>query len=415
MPVTLLRYRGEGVTVIDELVLPVIPAFVTSLAVTVAEPIVLSVTLNALVPATNAALIGRAAAPSVEVIATVSVLLTTFQLASTPFTVTLNAVPVTELFGVPVLPVADPAEAVSPGSRICSLLSAPALTVIGGLVLAVFAPSVLSVAVMVRLPAVLRVMLKVWVPATRSALAGRSALVSLEVIATVSVLVTTFQFASTAFAVTLKAVPATRALGVPVFPEALPAKAVSPGTNNCNLENAPAFTVVAGLVLEVFVPSVLLVAVTVREPAVFRVTLKDLVPATSDAFDGRVALASDEVIATELVLLTTFQFASTALTVTLKAVPAVVALGVPVLPVVLPGAADSPGTSNCILVNAPAFTVTDALTPAVFEPSVTSVAVTVALPAVFKVTLKLPVPAASAALAGSVALESVEVMGQFFF
>ena len=41
--------------------------------------------------------------------------------------------------------------------------------------------------------------------------------------------------------------------------------------------------------------------------------------------------------------LTRFQFASTALTVTLNAPPAVCAVGVPVLPVAVPGAAVSPG------------------------------------------------------------------------
>ena len=41
---------------------------------------------------------------------------------------------------------------------------------------------------------------------------------------------------------------------------------------------------------------------------------------------------------------TGFQFASTALTVTLNVAPAVCAYGVPVLPVALPGAAVSPGS-----------------------------------------------------------------------
>ena len=59
-------------------------------------------------------------------------------------------------------------------------------------------------------------------------------------------------------------------------------------------------------------------------------------PATSAAFDGRVALASVEVIpAVSVTELTTFQFASTALTVTVKAPPAVCALGAPDLPPLL--------------------------------------------------------------------------------
>ena len=40
--------------------------------------------------------------------------------------------------GVPVLPVAVPGAAVSPGSRIWSFANAPALTVVDGLVFAVF-------------------------------------------------------------------------------------------------------------------------------------------------------------------------------------------------------------------------------------------------------------------------------------
>ena len=48
---------------------------------------------------------------------------------------------------MPVLPEAVPGAAVSPGSRIWSFAKAPALIVVAGLVLAVFEPSVLSVAV----------------------------------------------------------------------------------------------------------------------------------------------------------------------------------------------------------------------------------------------------------------------------
>ena len=55
-------------------------------------------------------------------------------------------------------------------------------------------------------------------------------------------------------------------------------------------------------------------------------------------------------------LLTRFQNASTARTVTLKDAPAVVAVGVPVLPLTLPGAAVSPGTRSCSLVNAAGLT-----------------------------------------------------------
>ena len=42
-----------------------------------------------------------------------------------------------------------------------------------------------------------------------------------------------------------------------------PGEAVSPGISNCSFVNAPAFTVVDGLVFAVFVPSVMSEAVTV--------------------------------------------------------------------------------------------------------------------------------------------------------
>jgi hypothetical protein len=65
------------------------------------------------------------------------------------------------------------------------------------------------------------------------------------------------------------------------------------------------------------------VAVTVREPAVLSVTLNVFVPATSAAFAGSDAFASEDVIPTVSVEETRFQFASTAFTVTLNDVPAV--------------------------------------------------------------------------------------------
>ena len=64
-------------------------------------------------------------------------------------------------------------------------------------------------------------------------------------------------------------------------------------------------------------------AVTVLLPAVFAVTLKILVPLTSAALAGKAAFASLELIATASLVLIKFQFASTALTVTEKAAPAV--------------------------------------------------------------------------------------------
>src|SRR5438132_1529009 len=134
---------------------------------------------------------------------------------------------------------------------------------------------------------------------------------------------------------------------------------------------------------------------TVLEPAVLRVTVKFRVPEESVLFAGRVAWPSDEVIAFASLgrSETRFQFASTALTVTLNELPAVCALGVPVLPVALPGSAVSPGISSCSFANVPTLTVVDGLVLAVLVPSLESVAVTVFEPAVFSVTVKVGVPA----------------------
>src|SRR5947207_461588 len=203
-----------------------------------------------------------------------------------------------------------------------------------GLVLAVLVPSVISVAVTVQLPAVFNVTLKVRVPAANAALPGNAAPTSLEVIPTVWVIVLTkFQFASTALTVTVKAVPAVCAVGVPVLPPTVPGAAVSPGAKSCSFVNGPAFTVIAGLVLAVLLPSVMSLAVTVRLPVVFSVTLNVFVPTANAALAGNVAFTSLEVIpAMSVMVLTKFQLASTALTVTVKGVPAVWAAGVPVLP-----------------------------------------------------------------------------------
>ena len=123
------------------------------------------------------------------------------------------------------------------------------------------------------------------------------------------------------------------------MPVLVPGAAVSPGTDNCNFTNVPALTLTEELTLAVFEPSVTSVLVTVALPAVLSVTLKVFVPATKAVVAGNTALASLEVTLTmSVTVLIKFQLASTALTVTLKEVPAVCAVGVPVLPVALPGA-----------------------------------------------------------------------------
>src|SRR5437868_6585353 len=144
--------------------------------VTVALPPIFKVTLKLLLPLTNAALAGKVAFTSLEVMPTVSLVLIRFQLASTALTVTLNGLPACSDTGAPVLPVGVPGEVDSPGAKICNLAKAPALTVIEGLVLELLVLSVMSLAVRVALPAVLRVMLNVLVPLTSAALEGRVAL-----------------------------------------------------------------------------------------------------------------------------------------------------------------------------------------------------------------------------------------------
>ena len=85
--------------------------------------------------------------------------------------------------------------------------------------------------------------------------------------------------------------------------------------------NAPAVTVIDGLVSGVIVGVVESDAVTVELPIVFNVTLNDLVPPASGAEAGNVAPASVDVSCTTSVELTRFQVASTAFTVTVKGLP----------------------------------------------------------------------------------------------
>ena len=74
----------------------------------------------------------------------------------------------------------------------------------GGLVLGCLLPSLTSLAVIVQVPGVLLVTLKIFVPEIRAVLAGKKAFGSVQVIPMVSpIVVTTFQFASTALTVTL--------------------------------------------------------------------------------------------------------------------------------------------------------------------------------------------------------------------
>ena len=109
------------------------------------------------------------------------------------------------------------------------------------------------------------------------------------------------------------------------MPVAVPGAAVSPGTRICSFVNAPGLAVMAGLVLAVLVPSLTLLAVTAQLPAVLKVTVKFLVPEARVLLAGCVSFGSVVVMLIVFVgaELTTFQFASTAFTVTVKPVPEV--------------------------------------------------------------------------------------------
>src|SRR5262249_24913084 len=142
--------------------------------------------------------------------------------------------------------------------------------------------------------------------------------------------------------------------------------------------------------------SVWSVAVKVALPTVLSVTLKVFVPGASAALAGKVAVGLDDVIPTvSMIVLTRFQLASTALTVTLKGVPAACGLGVPVLPLGVPGAAVSPGNNNCSLLKAPALTLKEELTALVrpVEPTVSCFPVpVVSICRLVKLTMPFPAP-----------------------
>src|SRR6266481_5804053 len=141
----------------DELVFAVLLPSVWSVAMTVKLPLVLRETANRCVLEASAALGGNVAVASLAVMPATSVaVLTRFQLASTPLTVTLKESKEYCAVGAPTLPAAVPGAGVSPGARICNLAKAPAVTVTLVLVLADRTPAT-SVAVMVPVPALLKV------------------------------------------------------------------------------------------------------------------------------------------------------------------------------------------------------------------------------------------------------------------
>jgi hypothetical protein len=154
-----------------------------------------------------------------------------------------------------------------------------------------------SVVLIVRDPAVLSVIPVVAVPATSVRSAGGGGVTFGSDVAkwTVGVaLFTRFQYASVAWTVTVKAVPAVCPATVPDRPVAVPGAADSPGRSTRSFAAAPAVTVTAELVADPSPDGVPLtyVAVTVREPPVFSVTEKLRVPAASAALAGRTAFGS---------------------------------------------------------------------------------------------------------------------------
>src|SRR5262249_53145166 len=103
--------------------------------------------------------------------------------------------------------------------------------------------------------------------------------------------------------------------------------------------NWAGLTAMAGLVLGVLLPSVRSLAVSVKLPAVLKKTIRLMEPADRAVAGGRVAVASLELSPTvSFTVLTRFQKESTALTVTPKPVATIWPLGVPVLPLTVPGA-----------------------------------------------------------------------------
>src|SRR5450432_4180876 len=98
------------------LVLGAMPLWVTFEAVTVAVPRAFNVTAKVAVPEANAALAGRTALVTLEETLIVSFVFTTFQLASTPLTITENKTLLACARGVPSFPVGVPGAAVSPGT-----------------------------------------------------------------------------------------------------------------------------------------------------------------------------------------------------------------------------------------------------------------------------------------------------------
>src|SRR5262245_29194612 len=123
-----------GCTWIPGVVVPWMLALETSATVRVCVPTVLSVTLICALPPESAPFTGVLAAASLDVMRTLSPLVTGFQYASVACSVTGNARPAFCDAGEPALPLALPGSAVSPGARICTRENPPGCTTNGSLV-----------------------------------------------------------------------------------------------------------------------------------------------------------------------------------------------------------------------------------------------------------------------------------------
>src|SRR5262245_27864109 len=121
---------------------------------------------------------------------------------------------------------------------------------------------------------------------------GCDALASVDRMPTLSVAVgTRYQFESTAYTVMGTTEPAVCVDGDPDLPFAVPGAKVSPGASAISFANGPV-TRMPGVELAVIEASVTSEAVTIKLPCAFSVTLKFLVPDTSAASAGSVAVPS---------------------------------------------------------------------------------------------------------------------------
>jgi hypothetical protein len=143
--------------------------------------------------------------------------------------------------------------------------------------------------------------------------------------------------------------------GVPSGPAAAP-PATTPDAGLSPLGTAPRKASVSGdltvtselLFAASGLPAVVSVALTVCDPAVFKVTVNVCLPLTSAKLAGKPAAPSIDLNATTGVAPgATTQFPSTAFTVTVNGVPAVSGVGLPVLPAIVFGAFVSPGSNIC--------------------------------------------------------------------